>query len=188
MFKKSLQLIFLACLNFSVQAADLSASQIKQWVSAAPMVSQWLGSNSDILGESSGLDFLNGSPLEIATSAITQLKNSDLYPQFSALLQKYGYGSVENFFVEHSQIIQAYVAYQAQSSSAVSDMKNSLSGAMSDLKKSSSLSDDQKDKLSSQVSGLLGQVEEKTNTDNPNISAITPYVSQIGNALKLFGK
>ncbi|WP_017443977.1 hypothetical protein [Gayadomonas joobiniege] len=187
MFKKAIQAIFLFVFAASVHAIDLSSSQIEKWISAAPTVGKWMAKNQDVLDQDTKINFFKDSPVQIAASAMSVLKDAGLYGEFNKLLQTFGYQSVESFFLQHSQIIQSFVEYQMQASGTMDEAEKGLNSALSELNKSEELSESQKEMLAGQMQGLLGQLKKKEEPKNDNLSIIKPYAPQIQKLLESFG-
>ncbi|MCQ8878825.1 short-chain dehydrogenase [Pseudoalteromonas shioyasakiensis] len=177
--KKLLAAVSLMAMSFSSFAKDITENDLQSYIQALPAVVDW-SQDQDALKSVNLGSMLGGSDSStggMALSALGMIKDNDLYKDFAALTNQYGF-TPEQLLTVGTEVSMAYFENLKGSLSPENKEKvNQLMGGLQSLNGS-------KDKSASAMVGTLGNSASAATTDAPavsenNLELVQEYMPQL---------
>ncbi len=183
--KKIILSLSLLAMSFSSLAADITEKDLQGYMKALPAVVDWSQSQDSLKSMDLGsvLGGSEGGSTAMALGALGTIKDNDLYKEFAALTNKYGF-TPEQLITVGSEVSMAYLEnIKGNLSPENKDKVNQLMGGLQSMGGS-------KNNSASSMMGTLGNSANAANTGAPvvsesNLKLIKEYMPQLQ---KLFAK
>ncbi|MGO2169173.1 short-chain dehydrogenase [Pseudoalteromonas sp. AOP31-A2-14] len=175
--KKILLSLGLLAMSFSSIAEDITESELQGYMEALPAVAQWSQDQPalDNLNLASMLGSSEGNS-SMATSALSMLKDNDLYKQFSALTAEYGF-TPEEFVSVGSEVSMAYL--ENLKSGLSDENKAKVNELMGGIKSSGNSSASSASSMMSSLGGSTSTADSSTEVSESNVSLVQEYMPQL---------
>ena len=182
--KKILVSLSLLAMSFSSLAEDINEGQLQSYMKALPAVTSWASSQESLkdldlasmLGGSA--DQSVGEQSSLANSALSMIKEQDLYKSFASVTNRYGF-TPEQLVTVGSEVSMAYIENLKSGLSADNqETANKVMGGFQSMKSA-------KDKGASSLMGSFGKsssaAEESTESlvSENNLELVSEYMPQI---------
>ncbi|MEL0655545.1 short-chain dehydrogenase [Pseudoalteromonas issachenkonii] len=182
--KKILVSLSLLAMSFSSLAEDINEGQLQSYIKALPAVTSWASSQESLkdldlasmLGGSA--DQSVGEQSSLANSALSMIKEQDLYKSFASVTNRYGF-TPEQLVTVGSEVSMAYIENLKSGLSA--DNQETANKVMSGFQSMKSA----KDKGASSLMGSFGKsssaAEESTESlvSENNLELVNEYMPQL---------
>ncbi|MEL0639763.1 short-chain dehydrogenase [Pseudoalteromonas aliena] len=181
--KKTLISLSLLAMSFSSFAEDINESQLQSYMKALPAVTSWANAQDSLKGVDLGnmlgasSDQTASEQSSLANSALSIIKEQDLYKSFEELTNRYGF-TPEQLITVGSEVSMAYIE---NLKSGLSDENkataNKLMGGFQSIK-------NVKDKGASSLIGSLGNASNTSESNEPvvsenNLELVSEYMPQL---------
>jgi len=177
--KKLMMALSLMAMSFSSFAKDITENDLQNYMQALPAVVDW-SQNQDALKSTDLKNLLGGSDNSsnaMALGALGMIKDNDLYKDFVALTNKYGF-TPEQLISVGTDVSMAY--FENIKSELSPENKEKVNQLMGGLQSMNSV----KDKGASSMMGMLGNSANAKSNEAPLVSAhnlalIEEYMPQL---------
>ncbi|OUS68819.1 short-chain dehydrogenase [Pseudoalteromonas sp. A601] len=175
--KKLLAAIGLIAMSFSSFAQDITENDLQSYIKALPAVVDW-SQNQDALNSLDLGNMLGGSEAgsgAMALSALGMIKDNDLYKEFAALTNQYGF-TPEQLISVGSEVSMAYLEnIKGNLSPENKEKVNQLMGGLQSMSGS-------KDKSAASMIGSLGNTANAADApqvSSNNLELVQEYMPQL---------
>ena len=181
--KKLLLSIGLLAMSFSSLAQDINEGQLQSYMKALPAVTSWASNQASLkcldlasmLGASADQTVTEQSSL--ANSALSMIKQQDLYKSFANVTGQYGF-TPEQLIAVGSEVSMAYIEnLKSGLSDEHKETANKLMGGLQSMQSS-------KDKGVSSLMGAFGNASTAAQSAEPvvsenNLALVSEYMPQL---------
>ncbi|MBH0059298.1 short-chain dehydrogenase [Pseudoalteromonas sp. SWXJZ94C] len=181
--KKILVSLSLLAMSFSSLAEDINEGQLQSYMKALPAVSSWASSQESLkdldlasmLGGSA--DQTVGEQSSLANSALSMIKDQDLYKSFEGVTSQYGF-TPEQLVTVGTEVSMAYI--ENLKSGLSTENQETATKVMSGLSSMKSA----KDTSASSLMGSFGKASSAVESSEPvvsesNLALVSEYMPQL---------
>lgn len=181
--KKILVSISLLAMSFSGVAKDITEGDLQSYMKALPAVTSWASAQDSLKGLDLGsmlgasADQTTSEQGSLANSALSMIKEQDLYKSFEGVTSRYGF-TPEQLITVGSEVSMAYIEnLKSGLSTENKETADKLMGGFQSMKSV-------KDKGASSLMGSLGNASSAAKSSEPvvsesNLELVSEYMPQL---------
>lgn len=170
--------LLLTLMMLPVQAAGLTANDVKRWVESMPEIQTWMDGHADALP--TPVPAASTNLASVFEQGVAQLRTAGLYRSFEGTVGRFGYRTVEQWSDHSARISMAYLAtVMSKESATMSQFKAQLD----QVQAAEGLPPEQKQAMVNALSSSMAMMQTMRSVPADDKQAIAPYMNELEQVL-----